>query len=52
MTEAEIVQHMIHFIEEKEHQLHIQKFASDGTVKDDVVKSILDELERVVADEN
>lgn len=47
MNEQEIVSHMITFIEEKERQLQSNRLAADNQTKNDVVKSILDELERV-----
>ena len=52
MNESELVKNMIVFIEEKERQLQTNKLISDPQAKNDVVKSILDELERVTADEN
>ena len=52
MNEQEIVSGMITFIEEKERQLQVSKTTSDSQAKNDVVKSILDELERVTADED
>ena len=39
------------FVEEKERQLQLSKLTAEQA-KSDVVKSILDELERVSADEN
>lgn len=47
-----IVKHMIDFIEEKEKQLQASKFSSDNQMKSDVVKAIIDELEREVKDED
>lgn len=52
MSNEQIVENMIKFIQEKERQLQVDKLASDGSAKTDVVKSILDELERVSKDEN
>ena len=49
MNEREIVNNMIAFVEEKERQL--SKLTAEQA-KSDIVKSILDELERVSADEN
>lgn len=46
MNEQEVVRQMIRFIEQKERQLQTSKLAPDQA-KSDVVKSILDELERV-----
>lgn len=51
MNESEIASAMITFIENKERQLQINKLTAEQT-KGDIVKSILDELERVTADEN
>lgn len=52
MNEKEIVTAMISFIENKERELQSSKMSVDTQAKNDVVKSILDELERVTADEN
>ena len=52
MNEQDVVNHMIHFIEEKERQIQNSKFLSTAQNKNDTVKSILDELERVTTDEN
>ena len=51
MNDSEIASRLILFIEEKERQIQASKLSVDQT-KGDVVKSILDELERVIADEN
>lgn len=51
MNESEIASKMISFIEEKERQLQVNKLSVDQS-RSDVVKSILDELERVTSDEN
>jgi len=51
MNEQEIVQSMITFIGEKEKLLQIEKL-STGQAKTDIVKQILDELERVTTNEN
>ncbi len=51
MNDSEIVEKMVRFIEEKERQLQVNKLSADQ-IKSDVVKSILDELERVVVNEN
>lgn len=51
MNEAEIASKMIGFIEEKERQLQVSKLSVDQS-RNDVVKAILDELERVTSDEN
>lgn len=52
MNEQEIVSEMIAFVEEKERQLQTNKMIADPQAKSDVVKLILDELERVTASEN
>ena len=51
MNEQEIVQNMITFIGEKEKLLQIEKL-STGQAKTDIVKQILDELERETKHEN
>lgn len=51
MNEAEIASKMISFIADKERQLQVSKLSVDQS-RSDVVKSILDELERVTSDEN
>ena len=51
MNESEIASKMIGFIEEKERQLQVNKLSVDQS-RSDVVKAILDELERVTSDEN
>ena len=50
MNEREIVNNMIAFVEEKERQLQLSKLTAEQA-KSDIVKSILDELERVSAEE-
>lgn len=52
MNEQEIVEYMIDFIEQKERQIASNKLASTAQGKGDAVKAILDELERVTANEN
>lgn len=52
MNEKEIVTDMISFIETKERELQFNKMNADTQVRNDVVKSILDELERVTKNEN
>jgi len=47
-----IVKYMIEFIEEKEKQLQASKFINENQSKSDVVKSIIDELERKIKDED
>lgn len=52
MNDKKIVENMIAFIEEKERQLQAQKLSTDTTAKNDIVKSILDKLEKEISDEN
>lgn len=52
MTEQNVVQHMIDFVEEKERELQNERLSNDPQAKANVIKSILDELERVTANEN
>lgn len=52
MNEQEIVKHMIEFVEQKERQIASIKLAATMQNKGDVVKTILDELERVTSNEN
>ena len=47
MNEQEIVSQMITFIEEKERQLQNSRLVADNQQRNNVVQSILDELERV-----
>lgn len=52
MSDEKIINDMISFIEEKERTVQASKLATDSTAKTDVVKAILDELEREIKDEN
>jgi len=52
MSENAVVQRMIEFIEKKERQVQAAKFVNDNQVKTSVVKSILDELEREMNNED
>ena len=52
MNEQVIVDKMIAFIENKERELQANKISADTYAKNDVVKMIMDELERETADEN
>lgn len=52
MNEQAVVDKMIAFIEAKERELQANKMSADNHVKNDAVKSIMDELEREIADEN
>lgn len=51
MNETEIASKIIRFIEEKERRLQANRLSVEQS-RGDVVKSILDELERVMSDEN
>lgn len=51
MNENTIVQHMIDFVEKKEKDLQVSKLV-EAQAKTDAVKSILDELEHELANEN
>ena len=52
MNEQTIVDKMITFIEAKERELQANKMSADNQAKNDVVKSIMDELEREITNEN
>lgn len=52
MNEYEVVQSMINFVEAKERAIQSGKLGTPTQSKSDTVKSILDELERVMTDEN
>ena len=52
MSENEIVTSMIGFIENKERELQLNKMSADSQIKNDVVKMILDELERATNNED
>ncbi len=53
MNDDVIVQNMVDFIEKKEKEIQADKFMTDsGKAKKDAVQSILDELEREVANES
>ena len=52
MNDLEIIDSMTQFIEEKERLLQMNKMIADTQAKGDVVKQILDELERVTTNEN
>lgn len=52
MSEQDVVSNMISFVEKKERELQSSKMNADTQAKNDVIKSILDELERVTTDEN
>lgn len=52
MNDKIIVENMITFIEDKERQLQAQKLSNDTAAKNDVIKAILDRLEKEISDEN
>ena len=52
MSDNGVVNNMIAFIEEKEKQLQAEKMLGENSAKNDIVKAILDELEREVLNEN
>jgi hypothetical protein len=52
MSDNGVVNNMIAFIEEKEKQLQAEKMLGESSAKNDIVKAILDELEREVSNEN
>lgn len=52
MNENDVVKNMIKFIEDKERQLQAEKMLGENSAKNDIVKSILDELDKEVANED
>lgn len=52
MNEQVIIDKMITFIETKEREIQANKMNADNQAKNDVVKSIMDELERETTNEN
>lgn len=52
MSENDVVVKMIEFVEKKERELQLNKMNADSQAKNDVVKAILDELERVTSNED
>lgn len=52
MNEQVIVDRIIAFIEQKERELQANKMSADNHAKNDMVKSIMDELERETTNEN
>ncbi|GAB6956276.1 hypothetical protein [Mediterraneibacter glycyrrhizinilyticus] len=52
MNNQEKVKSMIEFIETKEREIQNNSMNADSQIKGDVVKAILDELERVTRNEN
>lgn len=52
MNEQAVIEKMIAFIEEKEHELQANKMSADNRAKNDIIKSIMDKLECETVDEN
>ena len=52
MNEQAIVNQMIDFIEKKERELQANKMSADNHTRTDMVKAIMDELERETSNEN
>ncbi len=52
MNDTEIISNMISFIEEKERAAQAANIYSESQIKTDVVKAVLDELEREIKNEN
>lgn len=52
MNEQRIIDNMISFIEKKERELQANKMGTDNHTRNDIVKAIIDELERETTNEN
>lgn len=52
MNEQIVVNKMIEFIESKERELQANKMNAENHAKNDIVKLIMDELERETTNEN
>lgn len=52
MNDGQIVEYMIHFVENKEKEAQADFMKSGSKVKTDVVKTILNELDKRIKDEN
>lgn len=52
MNKSLIISNMVEFIEEKERLLQSSKTATESSIKNDIVKAILDELERETSNED
>ena len=48
----QIVENMIKFIETKEKQLQTEKMLGESSAKNDIVKAVLDELDKEMSNEN
>lgn len=51
MNENDVINNMIKFIEEKERQLQAEKMLGESSAKNDIVKAILDELDKEISKE-
>lgn len=52
MNDYDVIDNMIAFIEKKEKQLQAEKMLGENSVKNDIVKAILDELDKEVSNED
>ena len=52
MSNQKIVNNLVSFIEENERQLQAEKMVGESQAKNDIVKAILDELDKEVSNEN
>ncbi len=52
MNEQAIIEKMIAFIEAKERELQANKMSAETKEKKDMIKTIIDELEREIANED
>ena len=51
MNENDVINNMIKFIEEKKRQLQAEKMLGESSAKNDIVKAILDELDKEISKE-
>lgn len=51
MNENDVITNMIKFIEDKEQQLQAEKMLGESSAKNDIVKTILDELDKEISEE-
>jgi hypothetical protein len=52
MSDNKVVDSMIEFIEDREKQLQAEKMLGENSAKNDIVKAILDQLDKEVSNEN
>ena len=52
MNKNDIIQNMVDFIEEKEKKLQAARLTMDAQAKTDIVKSILEKLDKEIEDED